>query len=42
MGEVDQTGSVDPVEDAICSQTPVVSWGSSSSMVVAIKRGYAV
>ena len=42
MGVVDQTGSCGPVEDAISSQTPVVSWGISSSMVVVIKRGDAV
>ena len=41
IGEVDQTGSSGPVEDAIWSQTLVVSWGIPF-MVVGIKRGSAL
>ena len=42
MGELDQTGSPGPVEDAIWSQTPVVSWGISSSIVVVDEWGDVV
>jgi len=39
MGEVDQIGSCELVEDAISSHAPVVSWGISPSMVVCNQEG---